>query len=647
MARLIIFRNNEKIQDLDLQAQNDWVLGRSSSCDIVLEGSPEISRQHLKLYLNGADWTVEVLSRFGVLYQDGSKVPSIHLKHGQKFEVPPFSFVFENEVSGARALPVDAFSNLSGPHSFGSSSSSSHSVAVGSFGAAPADVSDKTSVGQTRIQPYLKVCNEHDEPVQLFSLDGSSWVGGRDATCTLFIDNAKFSRRHFEIRIDEGIYMVRDLGSSNGTLLNGDPLLSQEWVPFRSGDVLTIVDWKIYFELRDPRYEERLMQVSADLRHSMIGHEQMPGDYQSAGGMPSMQGAIGGGRKKPVNWVRILIAIIVVGGLGAYLTGGDDKSSSDAPAASKKTAGVLEKLTPQQQQYVKDTYRLADRLFKEGRYEMARQEVAKIHQLVPVYEESKNLEKLAEVAIQTQLDKQKAEAQERERLEMEEKIQLVVKGCRQKVNSKIDMKTIDDCLGSVMALNPDHPDIQALKAQVDQIVSKRLQDQEKRAEYQGLVRRQKALYDKAVSLKQAGKPLEAIVAYGTVVDSRLPDPENYKVESKREIASIQQKLTKQQNELEAKSNDQHKSGNLKGAIVTLKQAIEINPENETLKGRMNSMLGELKKQMQNLYQEGVLEESVGEVETAKAKWKKIIELSLPEEDYYKKARTKLKKYEAE
>jgi tetratricopeptide (TPR) repeat protein len=350
--------------------------------------------------------------------------------------------------------------------------------------------------------------------------------------------------------------------------------------------------------------------------------------------------------KKKMNWVRLLIGLILIGGAVTYFLG--DGSETPVPVAqTKKTATPFDKLTPQQQQYVRDTYRLADRLFKEGRYEMARQEVTKIHQLVPVYEESKNLEKLAEVAIQTQLDQQRAEAQEKEKAEMDEKIRRTVAQCRTKISSKIEMKTIDDCLSPVIALNPEHADILALKSQVDQIIAARLQSQEKQAEYQALLRRQKGLFDKAVALKQAGKPLEALVAYDDVVKSKLPDPQNYKLQSKQEIASIQQDLATKQGELEKTANDQSKAGNLKGAITTLKQAIEINPENEVLKGRVNSMLGELKKQMQVLYQEGVLEESVGEVETAKTKWKKIIEQSLPEEDYYKKARSKIKKYEAE
>jgi len=35
---------------------------------------------------------------------------------------------------------------------------------------------------------------------------------------------------------------------------------------------------------------------------------------------------------------------------------------------------------------------------------------------------------------------------------------------------------------------------------------------------------------------------------------------------------------------------------------------------------------------------------VGEVESAKSKWKKIRELSVPEEEYYKKSTIKLKRY---
>src|SRR5262249_4725491 len=144
-----------------------------------------------------------------------------------------------------------------------------------------------------------------------------------------------------------------------------------------------------------------------------------------------------------------------------------------------------------------------------------------------------------------------------------------------------------------------------------------------------------------------GDHLGAIKAFESVIHSSLPDPQDTKGQAKRQIASIQRDLIAKQGDFEHQADAAYKKGDLKTAIETLKKAIMINPENEVVKGRINSMLGELKKQMQSLYQEGILEESVGEVETAKGKWKKIIELSVPDEDYYKKAKSKLKKYGVE
>jgi pSer/pThr/pTyr-binding forkhead associated (FHA) protein len=641
MFRLEIFLGGTLYKEVDLTPQHEWLIGRSSTCDIVLDGSPEISRQHLKLQYQGGVWNLEILSRFGTLFQAGEKHTHLELRHGSKFDVPPFSFVFSDSEAVAQDI------------GFGSS----HSIAqMGSISASAvslpdtsnhSDVSDKTFVGNFNVVPYVRVCNENDEPVLAFRLEGNSWVAGRDAACTLCIDNVKFSRRHFEIRVEEGAYLIRDLGSSNGTLLNGTALISQEWVPFRSGDVLSVVDWKVLFELRDSSYEERLLGVSPDLRHPMIAQDgMMPSQAHETPQMGTASAAAAAPAKKKTNWVRLVIYLVVVGGLIGYFAPSQDETPTDV-VDTKKVSTAFDKLTKQQQQYIRDTYRLAERLYKEGRYEMTRQEVAKIHQLVPKFEASDDLEKFATAGIQNQLDKQRAEAMENEQQEMEEKIRVTVAGCKRKVSSRIETRDIDHCLESVIALNPEHPDILSLKAQVEEIISKRIQDKERKAEYAALVRKQAGLYQKALALDKSGKPLDALVAYADVVKSKLPDPQDLKGRSQREIASIQNRLTSQQAELEKTSNELFKSGNLKAAISALKKAIDINPENEVLKGRMNSMLGDLKKQMQVLYQEGVLEESVGEVETAKTKWKKIIELSLPEEDYYKKARTKMKKYEAE
>ncbi|MFN8591560.1 MAG: FHA domain-containing protein [Thermomicrobiales bacterium] len=59
---------------------------------------------------------------------------------------------------------------------------------------------------------------------------------GRDATSTLLVDDPHVSARHAELRFERGQWWLRDLGSSNGTWLNGNPVRAVMGV--RAGDDL-------------------------------------------------------------------------------------------------------------------------------------------------------------------------------------------------------------------------------------------------------------------------------------------------------------------------------------------------------------------------------------------------------------------------
>lgn len=64
------------------------------------------------------------------------------------------------------------------------------------------------------------------------------WTLGRDLDCEIAVrgDDA-LSRRHAQIAVRAGICLVRDLGSTNGTLLNGRPVRRAR---LRSGDRLEL-----------------------------------------------------------------------------------------------------------------------------------------------------------------------------------------------------------------------------------------------------------------------------------------------------------------------------------------------------------------------------------------------------------------------
>jgi hypothetical protein len=58
---------------------------------------------------------------------------------------------------------------------------------------------------------------------------------GRSSACELVLADDTVSRRHAELFVEEGRWLLRDLGSSNGTYLNGRRVLHAE---VRPGDVL-------------------------------------------------------------------------------------------------------------------------------------------------------------------------------------------------------------------------------------------------------------------------------------------------------------------------------------------------------------------------------------------------------------------------
>jgi hypothetical protein len=59
---------------------------------------------------------------------------------------------------------------------------------------------------------------------------------GRADRSTIVVDDPHVSARHAELRFERGQWWLRDLGSSNGTMLNGEPVRAV--VGVRAGDVI-------------------------------------------------------------------------------------------------------------------------------------------------------------------------------------------------------------------------------------------------------------------------------------------------------------------------------------------------------------------------------------------------------------------------
>ncbi|MBI5932816.1 MAG: FHA domain-containing protein [Chloroflexi bacterium] len=71
----------------------------------------------------------------------------------------------------------------------------------------------------------------------LYPLEGDLITIGRDATNSIQINDAEISRRHARLQFQGGKYVIDDAGSTNGTHVNGQRILSP--YVLKTGDVVS------------------------------------------------------------------------------------------------------------------------------------------------------------------------------------------------------------------------------------------------------------------------------------------------------------------------------------------------------------------------------------------------------------------------
>ncbi len=103
----------------------------------------------------------------------------------------------------------------------------------------------------TENAPYLE-----DATGQRFPLAGQVVVLGRSRNCDVFIPDQRASRRHAEIRWDGETTTLCDLGSANGTFLNGRRITTPQTL--HDGDEIAIAS--ATFTFHDPEATLRVAE---------------------------------------------------------------------------------------------------------------------------------------------------------------------------------------------------------------------------------------------------------------------------------------------------------------------------------------------------------------------------------------------------
>jgi predicted component of type VI protein secretion system len=111
---------------------------------------------------------------------------------------------------------------------------------------------------------------------KVYPLDKNEIFLGRDLNNDIVINDPEISRRHSRLFLQGNSYVLEDLGSTNGTFVNGQRLMGPHVL--RPGDVVTFGErLSLVFESSD--YDQDATMVSGAPR-SPYGATQVPGDQE-------------------------------------------------------------------------------------------------------------------------------------------------------------------------------------------------------------------------------------------------------------------------------------------------------------------------------------------------------------------------------
>jgi len=112
---------------------------------------------------------------------------------------------------------------------------------------------ERPEAEHTETHPIVSV-GDDDQPLLVvirgtnagsrFALDPKVTTIGRHPDSTVFLDDVTVSRRHAEVRAEDAHYVVSDVGSLNGTYLNGDRVDVHE---LSEGDQLQVGKYRLVF----------------------------------------------------------------------------------------------------------------------------------------------------------------------------------------------------------------------------------------------------------------------------------------------------------------------------------------------------------------------------------------------------------------
>lgn len=654
MARLVARFQGIEIGNLLLEEGHDYAIGRSEDCAIILPPQKGLSRHHLKLYLRDGVWIVELLARFGAIKVDGKESQILELDRDRLFHVVPFEFSYIHKevelpvITSAGSLPSISQVNTS---SLSLNTSYDPDDRVGNNDATVA------RRGQ-QLTAFIRVTSKGKDEV--LKLEGHLWVGGRDQTCEICLQENRASRRHFELlRTADGLF-ITDLASANGTLLNDEALPANEPFQLTSGDVIRIGNTKITLEIRDLNFAANLPAIvpsawpppgaipSPSLPTPMPYDQQamVPTPYHQQSHRDDFQMWTGPAAPPPkpnrVKYILMALVPLIIYGI-LHQENGAEKPAVPTKTDSSSQAPTFEQLSKDQQQAIKDSFALAKNMYLQGRYELCVAELNKLHEVIPAFENSREFDTFCKNGSQLERAQQDKERRDRERADTERAILQIVDDCRR--NKGMTLNQMKLCLAPAIERAPDNPAVIELLQTMEMRQDQRNRQQatiEARKREQQLGQK---MFERARSFFTSGDIKRAVSEYERFLASKYPGVDQERDIAQRDLAQVRKEMNEKVAIFVRVCKENLEKNLYRDAYSQCAQALQEQPGNAEAKQLQARAQRESRKELKGVYEDSMLEESMGNIDGAKDRWKQILNKAIPGDDYFKKAKRNLQKYE--
>ena len=624
--KIICYLNSKEIGELLLEKGCEYLIGRDTDCDFVLEKLEKISRKQFKIVEEGGKWKVIKITDVGSLNHNGQSSFEFFLDHEDEFSSEKYKFIFKDDVvleDSPKQPPSDSIEQ--------------------------SEISDLHTQSKTRVdlpisyEALIKIQEENSNE-KIYKMKKSEIIIGRDPSCDIELSDVLISRYHIKIYKKDNSFFIEDLGSANKTTLNSKELAKSQLFPLESGDSIEILNTKMIFEIR--QVSEHIIPPSNEIQENENNVlANTPPIIISSNTSEQAVVELNKKSKKSKAFILPVLAVAVVLGV-LYIEFFTPKPKPKKIQPQKAITGnpQFDNLTEEEQALVKESLNFAIKFLSQNKFQSCIEKVKNIKQFVDEYENSEEIIKTCSIGYEKFLEQQNLLKRKQQEEELSNKISENIKDCNKKIK---EFKTAEDaktCLQITLDLEPENQKARSIITEIELQIEAELNKKRRKEQSRALKRHALGLYSKALKQFKNKKYKTAIKQFKYFLNKKYTFLKKQNKEARNKIKESRKILKSRITNKIKSCTDLVKKNDLEKAFFACQKALIAMPDNKEILESIDLIKTTIKKKVQSTYQRSVLEEELGNIDIAIGLWKDILKKSFKTENYYEKSKRQLEKY---